>query len=49
MNTIDHEQLPYISVKPLIPFFNQFGMEVFDVEASIIHGGATSVYVGNSA
>jgi SAM-dependent methyltransferase len=45
-DTIYHEHLSYISIKPLIPFFDQFGMEVFDIEESSIHGGSIRVYVG---
>ena len=45
-DTIYHEHLSYLSLKPLIPFFAKFGMEVFAVEESSIHGGSFRVYVG---
>jgi SAM-dependent methyltransferase len=44
-DTIYHEHLSYLSVKPLIPFFNQFGMEMFDIQQRDIHGGSFRVWV----
>jgi hypothetical protein len=48
-DTIYHEHLSYLSVKPLLPFFNKFGMEVFDIEQNDIHGGSFRVFVGRKA
>lgn len=45
-DTIYHEHLSYLSLKPLIPFFKKRGMEVFDVEQQHIHGGSFRVFVG---
>ena len=45
-DTIYHEHLSYLSVRPLIPFFHRHGMEVFDIEQRDIHGGSFRVYVG---
>ena len=45
-DTIYHEHLSYFSVKPLIPFFEKHGLEVFDIEESDIHGGSFRVFVG---
>lgn len=45
-DTIYHEHLSYLSVKPLISFFAKFQMEVFAIEESEIHGGSMRVYVG---
>ena len=45
-DTIYHEHLSYLSVKPLVPFFGTHGMEVFDIEQSDIHGGSFRVFVG---
>jgi SAM-dependent methyltransferase len=45
-DTIYHEHLSYLSVKPLVPFFRKHGMEVFDIEQRDIHGGSFRVYVG---
>lgn len=45
-DTIYHEHLSYISVKPLVAFLRRHGMEVFDIEEMPIHGGTIRVYVG---
>jgi len=44
-DTIYHEHLLYISVRPLNRLFNRFGFEVFDVEEIGIHGGSIRIYV----
>jgi SAM-dependent methyltransferase len=44
-DTIYHEHLSYLSVKPLVTFFRRFGMELFDVEQRDIHGGSFRIYV----
>ena len=44
-DTIYHEHLSYLSVKPLTGFFRKHGMEVFDIEERDIHGGSFRVYV----
>jgi hypothetical protein len=44
-DTIYHEHLSYLSVKPLIAFFKQFEMEVVDVQQRDIHGGSFRVWV----
>jgi len=44
-DTIYHEHLSYLSVRPLIGFFARFGMEVFDVQERDIHGGSFRVHV----
>ena len=45
-DTIYHEHLSYLSVRPLVLFFERFGMEVFDVQEVEIHGGSFRVFVG---
>lgn len=45
-DTIYHEHLSYLSLKPLIPFFKSRGLEVFDVRMQSIHGGSFRVFVG---
>jgi len=45
-DTIYHEHLSYLSLKPMIPFFRNYGFEVFDVEKQNIHGGSFRVFVG---
>ncbi len=48
-DTIYHEHLSYLSVKPLIPFFKKFNMEIFDIEQVDIHGGSFRVFVGGES
>ncbi len=43
-DTIYHEHLCYYSVKPLQHLFQQFGMEVFDVQRVKTHGGSIRVF-----
>ncbi|MDD5728343.1 MAG: class I SAM-dependent methyltransferase [Victivallales bacterium] len=45
-DTIYHEHLSYLSVKPLVGFFDKFDMEIFDIEQVDIHGGSFRVYIG---
>ncbi len=44
-DTIYHEHLSYFSVMPLIYLFRKFGMKIFDIERTKIHGGSIRVYV----
>ena len=44
-DTIYHEHLSYISVRPLVSFFKKFNMDVFDVLRVKIHGGSIRVFV----
>ncbi|MEK6948740.1 MAG: class I SAM-dependent methyltransferase [Nanoarchaeota archaeon] len=46
-DTIYHEHLSYISIKPLVRYFTKFNMEVFDVQRFLIHGGTIRVSVCN--
>jgi len=45
-DTIYHEHLSYLSLTPVVQFVKKFGMEVFAVEESEIHGGSFRVYIG---
>lgn len=44
-DTVYHEHLLYVSVRPLNYLFNRYGFEVFDVEEVPIHGGTVRIYV----
>jgi SAM-dependent methyltransferase len=45
-DTVYHEHLSYLSVRPLVPFFDNCNMEVFDIEQVEIHGGSLRVFAG---
>jgi hypothetical protein len=45
-DTIYHEHLSYLSVKPMVKFCKKFGFEVFDIEKQKIHGGTLRYYIG---
>lgn len=47
-DTIYHEHLSYLSVKPLARFFTRFGMEIFEIEQRDIHGGSFRVHVARA-
>jgi len=47
-DTIYHEHLSYLSLKPLIRFFREHGMEVFDTIRMGIHGGSFRVFVSRA-
>lgn len=44
-DTVYHQHLSYLSLKPLVPFLSRHGMEVFDVEQRPLHGGVFRVYI----
>jgi SAM-dependent methyltransferase len=44
-DTIYHEHLSYLSVKPIVEFFKKFNFEVFDIEKQEIHGGTLRYYI----
>ena len=45
-DTIYHEHLSYLSIKPLQQFFRRFDLELFNVEEHAIHGGTIRFFVG---
>ena len=44
-DTIYHEHLSYLSIKPMINFFNRNKMDVFNVEMQSIHGGSLRYFI----
>ena len=45
-DTIYHEHLSYLSVKPMVEFCKKFDFEVFDIERQTIHGGTLRYFIG---
>lgn len=46
-DTIYHQHIGYLSVKPMRLYFERFGLELFDVEEVSIHGGSLRFFVGH--
>ncbi len=44
-DTIYHEHLSYLSLRPLVPFLARLGMRMFDVEEVDLHGGSCRVFI----
>lgn len=44
-DTIYHEHLSYLAIRPLEPFFERFGMRLFDVQEVDIHGGSIRIFI----
>jgi len=44
-DTIYHEHLSYLSIKPLVKFFKRFGWRLFDIEETEIHGGSLRCFI----
>lgn len=44
-DSIYHEHLSYLAVKPLNHFFNSLGMEIFNVVKTAVQGGSIMVFV----
>ena len=45
-DTIYHEHLSYLSLKPLSKMFEKFGMEIFDAKIFPVQGNSLRTYVG---
>jgi SAM-dependent methyltransferase len=43
-DNVFHQHLRYYSLRPLIHLFEQYGMDVFDVERSEVYGGSIRVF-----
>lgn len=46
-DTIYHEHICYLSVKPMRLYLKKFGLELFDIKKSPIHGGSMRYYIGH--
>ena len=46
-DTIYHEHISYLSVKPMRSYIKRFGLELFDVKKVSIHGGSLRYYIGH--
>lgn len=44
-DTIYHEHLSYLSVKPMVEFCKKFSFEIFDIKEQIIHGGTLRYFI----
>ncbi len=44
-DTVYHQHVSYVGIKPLIPFFRTHALELFDVEERNIHGGTVRLFV----
>lgn len=44
-DTIYHEHLSYLSVKPMVEFCKRFGFEIFDIKEQTIHGGTLRYFI----
>jgi SAM-dependent methyltransferase len=47
-DTIYHQHIGYLSVKPMVAYFKKFDLELFDVIHRDIHGGTLRYYVGHA-
>jgi len=48
-DTIYHQHIGYLSVRPMKAYFEKFGLELFNIEHQNIHGGTMRYYVGYQA
>lgn len=46
-DTVYHQHIGYLSVKPMSAYFKKFNLELFDVVHRPIHGGTLRYYVGH--
>ena len=44
-DTIYHEHLSYLSVKPMVEFCKKFGFEIFNISEQTIHGGTLRYFI----
>ncbi|MDP3726073.1 MAG: methyltransferase domain-containing protein, partial [bacterium] len=46
-DTIYHQHVGYLSVKPMKLYFHRLGLELFQLKKSVSHGGSLQYYVGH--
>ncbi len=46
-DTIYHQHIGYLTVKPMKQYFQRFGLELFDIAYRDIHGGTLRYFVGH--
>lgn len=46
-DTIYHEHISYLSVKPMRSYLKRLGLELFDLKKATIHGGSLRYYIGH--
>lgn len=46
-DTIYHEHISYLSVKPIRGYLKRLGLELFDLKKALIHGGSLRYYIGH--
>jgi SAM-dependent methyltransferase len=44
-DTIYHEHVSYISIKPLARYLNSFGLEIYNIQQRDIHGGSVRIFI----
>ncbi|MES2966734.1 MAG: class I SAM-dependent methyltransferase [Patescibacteria group bacterium] len=47
-DTIYHQHIGYLSVRPMIAYLKKFNLDLFDVEYKKIHGGTARYYIGHA-
>lgn len=48
-DTVYHQHLLYLSLRPVIKFLGKYGLEVFDVRFTPLHGGAFRCYIAKKS
>lgn len=47
-DTIYHEHVSYLSLIPLVTFFKKYGLKIFDVKRTNIHGGSIRIFASRT-
>ena len=46
-DTIYHEHLSYLSIRPLIKLFDQYDLRIIDIKKQSIHGGSVRIFISH--